>query len=239
MIKKIVTISRLILIALVTIFFAFATILLMLIFGKHHFHRLAAVWSKLLLIISGIKVKLITPGGKFPLSNVVYISNHSSLFDIPVLLSSLKDNARIMYKEELEKIPIFGWCLKMSPFLSVKREDPENAMQSFRHAVQSISDGDSVIIFPEGTRSEDGTLGQFKKGAFLLATKSGKAIVTLAIKGTSEVMPKGKFEINPQNVTLTYVKQFDIEHIRQAGINTLMNETFDLMKQNLNPETTK
>ncbi|MCO5250805.1 MAG: 1-acyl-sn-glycerol-3-phosphate acyltransferase [Candidatus Kapabacteria bacterium] len=236
MVKKIVTISRLILIAVVTIFFAFATILLMLFYGKHQFHRLAAVWSKLLLDISGIKVKLNTQEVAYPLSNVVYISNHTSLYDIPVLLSSLKDNARIMYKEELEKIPIFGWCLKMSPFISVKREDPQNAMQSFRHAVQSISDGDSVIIFPEGTRSEDGTLGQFKKGAFLLATKSSKAIVTLAIKGTADVMPKGKFEINPQTVTLTFVKQFDIDYIREAGINTLMNETFDLMKQHLDTE---
>ncbi len=236
MVKKIVTISRLILIAVVTIFFAFATTLIMLLFGKHHFHRLAAIWSKLLLDISGIKVKLNTQEVQYPITNVVYISNHTSLYDIPVLLSSLKDNARIMYKEELEKIPIFGWCLKISPFISVKREDPQNAMQSFRNAVQSISDGDSVIIFPEGTRSEDGTLGQFKKGAFLLATKSGKAIVTLAIKGTSDVMPKGKFEINPQTVTLTFVKQFDIEYIREAGINTLMNETFDLMKQHLDTE---
>lgn len=237
MFKKAVTIARLFMIAIVTIFFAFATMLVMLLWGKHLFHRYAAAWSKILLIIAGIKVKLATEPEQFPISNVVYISNHSSLFDIPVLLSSLRDNARIMYKEELEKIPFFGWCLKMSPFISVKREDPHNAMQSFRNAIQSISDGDSVIIFPEGTRSEDGKLGQFKKGAFLLAAKSGKPIMTLAIKGTAEVMPKGKFEINPQTVTLTYIKKLDIEYIRKSGTDALMSETFNLMKQKLDSET--
>lgn len=222
MLNKIITVAKLFLISFVTVFFAIVVMLAMQIGGKDIFHKYARVWSKLLLFIAGLKLQIHNENAEFPMRNVVYISNHSSLFDIPVLLASLNDKARIMYKEELEKIPVFGWCLKMSPFLSVKREDPEHAMQSFRDAVKSVSTGDSVIIFPEGTRSEDGNLGQFKKGAFLLAAKSGKEIVPIVIKGTADVMPKSTFLINPRTIQVNLLQKISQETIISTKIESLI-----------------
>ncbi len=237
MLKKVFTVAKLLMIAFVTVFFAVAVMLAMLIAGKKVFHKFARIWSKVLLFIAGLKLRINNENLEFPMRNVVYISNHSSLFDIPVLLASLNDNARIMYKEELEKIPVFGWCLKMSPFLSVKREDPAQAMQSFRDAVKSISTGDSVIIFPEGTRSEDGNLGQFKKGAFLLASKSGKEIVPIVINGTAEVMPKSRFSINPRTIQIILLKKISYDAIKATKIESLIENIHALILNNLNKKS--
>jgi len=131
-------------------------------------------WSRRLLSICGVTVRV--SGAELLPKGVsrVYVVNHASLFDIPVLLASLRDNIRIMYKKELEKIPIFGWNIKLSPFIAVRRESVSNAMEIVNTAIEAISHGESVIIFAEGTRSKYGNLQAFKRGAFYLAARSSK-----------------------------------------------------------------
>jgi 1-acyl-sn-glycerol-3-phosphate acyltransferase len=119
----------------------------------------------------------------------VYCSNHASLFDIPVVLATIPDNIRIMYKRELGTIPVFGWCLRMSPFIPVDRSDARTAMEQIERTVHSMRHGAGVLVFPEGTRSPDGTLGAFKRGAFSLASQSGKPIVPVALVGTASILP--------------------------------------------------
>jgi 1-acyl-sn-glycerol-3-phosphate acyltransferase len=126
----------------------------------------------------------------------VLVSNHSSMFDIPILFKTFGGfNFIIIYKKELEKIPIFGSSLRHSPFVSINREDPRNAMGSIQTTLEQMSDNDCPIVFPEGTRSEDGKLQSFKRGAFLLASKSKKPIVPIAIIGSSDILPKGSFHV--------------------------------------------
>ena len=207
--------------------------LAMKIYGKQVFHRHARDWSSLLLKITGVNLVINDNSGREDKS-YIYIANHSSLFDIPVLLSSLKDNSRIIYKEELEKIPLFGWCLKMSPFISVKRDDPKNALQGFREAVKSISEGDSVIIFPEGTRSIDGKLGEFKKGAFLMAEKSRKEIVPVVIHGTSAIMPKGKLKFCKGNIVLNIHPKIDSSEFSKNSGKKLIDEVWEIFNNENN-----
>lgn len=126
-------------------------------------------------------------------SNYVYISNHLSLIDIPVLTYGLNDNIRIIYKKELEKIPLFGLGMKYSPFIPVSRDGGADAKKTLASAIDAIKENKSILVFAEGTRSKDGSLGEFKRGAFLLAEKSGKQIVPVTIKGTNLVLPKGKY----------------------------------------------
>lgn len=231
MFKKTLSLFKLVLIIIITIAFALSVIIAMFIKGKKVFYKFAKIWSKLLLRISNIKINIYNTADINNQNSYVYISNHSSLLDIPILLSILNLNTRIMYKEELEKIPIFGYCLKLSPFISVKREDKENALESFRNSIEAIKQNDSVIIFPEGTRSENGELGAFKKGAFLLALKSGKDIIPITIKDANKILPKGKFIINSTIVNVYIHNNIKIDN--NLDTNKLINQVYNIINSKL------
>jgi 1-acyl-sn-glycerol-3-phosphate acyltransferase len=149
-------------------------------------------WAKRLLWVAGINIRV---SGLEHLANdrtYVFVANHSSYFDIPAVFVAIPKLLRIMYKKELERIPFFGWYLKKSDFIAIVREESSTARKSLVEALNLIKEDVSVLLFPEGTRSKDGKLGEFKRGAFLLASKSGKAIVPVAIVGAHRLLPKGK-----------------------------------------------
>ncbi|MCX6147609.1 MAG: lysophospholipid acyltransferase family protein [Candidatus Kapabacteria bacterium] len=175
-----------------------------MLFGNQTFARFARSWSKFLVLIIGIKITIEGLENLDPKSNYVFISNHTSMTDIPILLSTLKYDARIIYKKELEKFPIFGFGLKKSSFIGIVREEPRKAIESINNAVKAIKAGASVIVFPEGTRSQDGSLGEFKKGAFMLAFRSGKDIVPVTIHNAYNILPKGssKFKSGPAKIQI-------------------------------------
>ncbi len=135
-----------------------------------------------------------------PNETYVYIANHSSLFDIPILLVAIPDYIHFMYKVELEKAPFLGYGLKNSPFIPIKRDNPKDAMSSINEAAKAIINTGSVILFPEGSRSKTGEVGTFKRGAFLLASKTKKKIIPIAICGSEKIMPTKTFKIRPGKV---------------------------------------
>lgn len=233
MLYKILTFAALLLIAIITSVFAITAIFTMLIINKNTFYPLSKYWAKLILGVSGIKLNVSFQDNLKDDESYIYIPNHTSLFDIPVLLASVNGNVRIMYKEELEKIPIFGWCLKISPFISVKREDKENSLEGFKQALEAVNSSDSVIIFPEGTRSEDGKLGEFKKGAFLLAIKSGKKIVPVVIKGTNKLMSKGSLKLDQGIVSIEYNKIINPKENPDINTKNLMENIRAIMSDKL------
>jgi len=190
-------------IAIVTIAFAIGVMVHMLLFRDTTVYYLyARTWSRLLLRIAGVRVRSVGFENLAATERYVYCANHSSLFDIPVLLATLPDNVRIMYKEELGKIPIFGWCLRMSPFIAVDRGDSREAFAKIEQTVATMSTGASVLVFPEGTRSENGELGAFKRGAFSLAARSGRPIVPVTIVGTPSILPARSWRIRSGMVFL-------------------------------------
>lgn len=160
-------------------------------------------WAKRLLFFAGIKVVSYGLENIEPKASCVFIANHSSYLDIPTLFVAIPNNLRIMYKKELEKIPFFGWFLKKSDFIAIEREEVASARSSLNKALELIQQDVSVLIFPEGTRSVDGSLKEFKKGAMYLAVRSGKPIVPVAISGTNRLMPRGSFFIRTGCVKVT------------------------------------
>lgn len=197
------TYLKIILIVIITIIFALIAIFFSLIdrSGKVY-NFLGKIWARLLLWIAGVRVKTIGLENISPDENYVYVANHISGFDIPVVMASLPGQLRIVFKKELTKIPVFGWQLKIGPYILIDRENPTKAMESLEKAKKKIEKGVSVLLFAEGTRSLDGNIQPFKRGAFTLATRSGKKIVPLTIKGTFEILPKKKFRIRPGEVKL-------------------------------------
>ncbi len=197
------TYLKLVLIIIVTIFFALVAIIFSLLDRSGKIYNfLGKTWAKLVLWIAGVKVKIIGLENINTDENYVYVANHLSGFDIPIVMASLPGQLRIVFKKELTKIPIFGWQLRMGPYILIDRENPAKAMESLEKAKKKIERGVSVLLFAEGTRSLDGNIQPFKRGAFTLATRSGKKIVPLTIKGTFEILPKKKFRIRPGEVKL-------------------------------------
>jgi len=129
------------------------------------------------------------------------VSNHQSIYDIPVIFASLDYQLRIIAKASLARFPVLGWHLKRGGHLFVDRRRPDRAgiLKRWRALV---SEGLSLIIYAEGTRSADGHVARFKAGSFLLAIEAGLPIVPVAVIGTRQVMPKGRLRTEPAAVTL-------------------------------------
>jgi len=164
-------------------------------------HRCARAWSWLILKTTRVRVTLegldrITPGTTY-----VFVSNHQSIYDIPVIFASLPYQLRIIAKASLAQFPVLGWHLKRGGHLFVDRKNPARAgiLKRWRALV---SEGLSLIIFAEGTRSWDGRVARFKGGSFLLAIEAGLPIVPIAVVGTRRVMPKGRLRTEPAVVWL-------------------------------------
>lgn len=162
----------------------------------------ARSWSRLVLRWSGVNVNVSGAEHLVPGERYVYASNHASMFDIPVILACVPDNVRIMYKKELERVPIFGWSLAVSPFVAIDRGKKRQAAAVLDEVTATLRSGSSVLIFPEGTRSSDGRVQEFRRGAFTLAVKSERPIVPVALIGTAAILPKGTRRLAGGRVTL-------------------------------------
>jgi len=163
-------------------------------------HIIAGIWAKSILFVGRIQVTLRGRSNIDPSKSYVYMSNHQSNFDIPVLLSHLNVQFRWLAKAELFKIPLFGVAMKRAGYISIDRTNRVSAINSLNRAAEVIRNGVSVMIFPEGTRSRDGRIRPFKKGGFILAIDSGAAIVPVVLHGTRHIMPKERLRIVPGNV---------------------------------------
>ncbi len=201
--KSVITLIRFTTAVIATLAFGIPTLLLRPFDRRGKiFHAFGRGGARTILWICGIRVRVqglekIEPG-----VNYIYVSNHASLFDIPAVMAGVPDQIRIVYKQELQKIPVFGWVLKYGPYVTIDREKRFSAMRSLELAAERIKRGASVLLFAEGTRSEDGRLQSFKRGAFSLAAKTDKPIVPLTINGSYDRRPKGKFLISPGTIEL-------------------------------------
>ena len=163
----------------------------------------ARVWARILLWCGGVRVKVVGADKLDPHGSYVVCPNHVSYFDTPVLLSSVPVNFRFLAKQELFSIPFIGGHLKRAGNISVPLEDPRAALRVLSAAGKAMKErGLSMLVFPEGGRSEDGSLQPFKDGAAYLAVKGGVPIVPIAIIGVRDILPMHSHHVRPGRVTL-------------------------------------
>ena len=125
----------------------------------------------------------------------IFIGNHASLFDPPLMISTLPCRPVFMAKRELARVPFLGWVIWLADFIFIDRGHRGAARRSLKQAALRIRAGQSIVAFPEGTRSRDGHLLPFKKGPFLLALEAGVPLVPFAIHGGVEILPKGTWRV--------------------------------------------
>jgi 1-acyl-sn-glycerol-3-phosphate acyltransferase len=166
-------------------------------------HRVGALWCRVILALAGVRVT-VKGAEKIPKDRpVVFASNHQGAFDIPALQGYLPTRFRWVAKRSLFKIPVIGWSMSMAGYIGIERENAQDAYQGIEDASGKITEGSSVLIFPEGTRSRTGELLPFKRGGFLLAVKSGAPVVPLAVAGTRDIMKRGGVMIRPHPVVIS------------------------------------
>jgi len=169
---------------------------------------LAFRWKSLLYFLGhlGVRIGLFFSGIRFTVTGrehvplgraAVYCSNHQSNIDPPILFDALHPRMHILYKHEIDQIPILARAFRMGGFIPVDRRNKEASMRSIEAGARSLRAGNSFLIFPEGTRSKTDELLPFKKGGFVMAIKAGAPIVPVSISGGRASMRRGSPWIHP------------------------------------------
>ena len=170
-------------------------------------HWCARTWSRLILVTSGVRVRVVGMERLEPGKTYVFVANHQSLYDIPILFWSLPYQLRIIAKESLGNIPFLGWHLRRTGHMLVDRRHPGRKI--FTWASRLSANGLSLIVFPEGTRSRDGRVARFKGGSFYLALEAELPVVPISVVGSRHVMLRGRVTSYPGEVRLVIHEPID------------------------------
>lgn len=163
--------------------------------------RISRAWGRTLLWAWGVRV-VVRGEREAPRGPVVYAANHASTLDIPVLFAHLPANFRIVHKRSLYLLPVFGLYLYCCGHIGIDRSRAFRARKSLERAARRIAGGTSVAVFPEGTRSPDGSVLPFKKGSFVLAIRAGVPIVPVSLCGVKHVAPRGLVRMRAGELTM-------------------------------------
>jgi 1-acyl-sn-glycerol-3-phosphate acyltransferase len=155
---------------------------------------------------------------------VIFVANHCSHFDIACLCNSLPVNLHFIGKKELVWMPVVGWYMFIAGHIFIDRSNRKKAVLSLRKAAVKIKNGKCVVMYPEGTRTSTGEIGDFKKGAFHLALDAGVDVVPIHIKGTFDVWPKKSKTITPGDVVVRIGKPIHTSNYTKKTIRDFVAE---------------
>jgi 1-acyl-sn-glycerol-3-phosphate acyltransferase len=178
--------------------------------GENKAHKIANLWAKALLWLTHIRVEVIGRENVLLNRPQIFMANHQSDFDILIVLAHIPGQFRWIVKKELFKIPVFGKAMKSAGYIEIDRQNRDKAMKSLEEAAQKIREGKSVMTFPEGTRSKDGSIKPFKQGMFHLAIQAGVPIVPISIIGAHEILPKRSLRIRPGKIRMIIDRPVDV-----------------------------
>jgi len=195
-------------------------------------HIVARAWGQSILFASRTHVTVKGFSNIDPEKAYIFMPNHMSNFDIPVILAHLKVQFRWLAKAELFRIPLFGFAMKRAGYISIDRSNRKSAFESLARAAQIIRNGRSVLIFPEGTRSRDQSVKAFKKGGFVLAVESGVPIVPVVIHGTWRIMSKNGLMIRPGNVTVEIMEPIETKDYSRKTKDELLERVRGVIVEN-------
>lgn len=167
-------------------------------------------WSKVVLFVTGVRVRVHNPEIVSKGTAHIFVSNHISWYDIPALASFLP-RTKFVAKAELFKIPVFGAAMRAVGMIPIERQNRKAAFAAYDDAAKQIREGNSVIVFPEGTRGLDYTIRPFKKGPFVLAIAAGAPIVPILVHGTLDVIGKGSLLVHPRTVDVHLLEPVSVE----------------------------
>jgi 1-acyl-sn-glycerol-3-phosphate acyltransferase len=189
--------------------------------------QVAHIWSKLILSSAGVKYSVKGLDKLDQNLNYIFVGNHESAFDIPLAWAGIKHHLVSISKIELKWIPIFGWAMQAAKHIFVDRSNRLKAIKSLQNAAESIKKNPrSVMLFPEGTRSKDGKIHQFKKGGLLLAIQAQLPVVPMALCGTRDLAVKGAHKLKSTPIELRIGEPIDTKGMTFGDRNILTDKVF-------------
>jgi 1-acyl-sn-glycerol-3-phosphate acyltransferase len=202
----------------------------------HHYGRL---WGKIALLVNRVKVRVEGIEHLKGEGPYIFMSNHQGTYDIFALLGHLPFQFRWLAKKELFSVPFFGWVMAAAGYVSVDREGTRKTVEAMNEAAQKIREGMSVVIFPEGSRSPDGSIQPFKKGGFTLAIKSKVPIIPISIIGSREIMPKGKLTVTSGEIRIRIDHPIETQNYSlMEKVRQTISKNFKLISGKLSKEET-
>lgn len=193
-------------------------------------------WTRGILLSAGVKLDVHGMENIDPSGTYVFVGNHQSHLDVPIVFSLLPMTVRFFTKKELFKIPLFGWAIAAVGMIKIDRSNHEEAVRTMNRAVDTIRKHKvSVVIFPEGTRSQDGSVQPFKKGGFIVSIKGGVPIVPVSISGSRKILQKHSIKIRPGPVKVVFGKPIETKEMTYRDRDSLIRRTRDAVLQSIDP----
>ena len=195
-------------------------------------------WTDLLYVFGhgGVRLGLALCGIRYRVAGIehlphnraaVYCSNHQSNVDPPLLYTAVHPRMHILYKQEIDRIPVLARAFRMGGFIPIDRSRKESAMRSIDAGARSLKAGNSFLIFPEGTRSQTDEMLPFKKGGFIMAIQAGAPVVPVAIQGSRAAMRRGSIIIRPVTVSIRVGKPIETEGLTLDDRDALIGRVRD------------
>jgi 1-acyl-sn-glycerol-3-phosphate acyltransferase len=194
-------------------------------------HRFTCFWGSLYTWVNPLWPVTVRGREKIdPRETYVMVANHLSLLDILVLFRLFR-HFKWVSKIENFKIPCIGWNMRLNRYIPLRRGDRESIVQMMEACEKTLAEGNSIMMFPEGTRSRNGVLQPFKTGAFELALRSGRPLLPIVVEGTSDALPKRGFVLRGRHpIRVTVLDPIAVERFRGLDAKALTGEPGDLRR---------
>ncbi|MEW6128145.1 MAG: lysophospholipid acyltransferase family protein [Acidobacteriota bacterium] len=212
-------------------------ILLCKLTGNENFiYEPVRLFVRIGLALVGVKIEVKGLQRLDPNQPYIFTPNHQSFIEVPLFVTYLGRNPAYLAKKEVFKYPVFGTGIRLIKVVPVDRSNSPAAVESAKLATQYIREGKSYMVYPEGTRSPDGRMLPFKKGAFIMAIDAGVPIVPVTVSGATRVMPKGEFNVYPSTVHITIHQPISTKGYSKENVAELMQRTREKIYSALSAE---
>ena len=192
------------------------------------------VLGRIMCILALTRVKIIGNEHIAPSKSYIFVANHQSMFDIFLVYGYLNAKFKWIMKQELRKTPLLGKACESMGHIFVDRSSPMRAQKSLKEAQERLLQGhNSIFLFPEGTRSANGKLGRFKRGAFTIARDLHFPIIPVSISGAYDVLPKGGWHITPGQITMTIHQPIDTTNLTDDNLGEMVDNVRDIVAQGI------
>lgn len=220
---------------IITILSCLATIIILPFAKNARWGNYPAIfWARSLCFLSLVRVKVQGNENIDPKASYIFVANHQSIYDIPLVYGWLNNNFKWIMKKELRRLPVIGKTCELMGHIFIDRSHPMRAKQSLEAAKKNLKQGySSIFLFPEGTRTRNGKIQRFKRGAFTIARDLHLPIVPVTIIGAYDALPKGLNYITPGTIQMIIHSPIDTSHLNDENLNEMVNKVKNTIESKL------